>query len=207
MPQLDIDLLRSQNVYTQAEIDAIIYQNQGSYDSKNVEVIWRDLFHRKAIGTSQNMTFFDGNLTDLTITNVNGNALPAAESFTVYEIWLRTLFVGAVATPNALVQAAINYLNTSVLELTIQNKAPIAQIPCSRFVPAMAVYADNAALTNAKTGEFYSDSSFELKVPKVIGEKVSFAAKITGGVAPAAILNTAAVQFEVGLTGLTVRGR
>lgn len=192
---------------TDREFAAWQYQLQGSYDDKPVMILSRDLYHRRLVGTASTLTFFDGNLSDPTVTNVASNQLPATESFTILDVGLKMLCIGAVATPNALIQACLNFLSVGQLTVTVANKAPVVEIPTSRFVPTIALAADNAALTASDIGEYFVEGIYKLAIPQVIGEKVSFSAKFVAGVAPAAILNAAGVQMALNLGGITVRGR
>lgn len=193
--------------YTDRELSYIEYQKQGSYDDKPIDVVSRVLFHRKAIGTLQTLSFFDGAKTDPTVTNVAANQLPATESFVVEKVSLRGLFIGAKTTPNALLTALYDFLSQGLLTVKVDNKADFIELPTGMFVPANALAADNAALTNMGNSFSVTDYEYEMTVPKVIGEKVGFSGKFVGGAAPAAILNTASVQLMLCLHGTTIRGK
>lgn len=194
--------------YTGNEIAAIEYQEDGSFDSKPVEVVGRKLYHVKTITNSQTQTFFDSSTSDLTVSNVQGGQLGAAESHTVHELIFKILFGPTVTGPNALVMAAVDWMSKSVLTFGVKGKTPWVDEHLSAFIPSFMLAADNAALTNVKFGEAVFDATFRLPIPKVIGEKVNITARIDSSAAPASSLYTTnATKIALFAGGITVRGR
>ena len=194
--------------YTDVELAAINYQQDGSFDNKPVEVVTRKLYHIKNIAKATTMTFFDAASNDLTVSNVQASQLPAGESHTAHELILKVLFGTTVTTPNVLVQAMVDWMSKSVLSFGVRGKTPWVEEHLSAFIPSFVLAADNAALTNVKFGEQISDATFRFAVPKVIGEKVNIVAKIDSSAAPASIIHTTNLT-KIGLYvgGITVRAR
>lgn len=205
----------SQNaLFTPEELKGLSYQLQGSYDNKPVEVLSKDLYHRQTLTAVNSITFFQAQTNDVTITNVSGGQLPAGESFTVHELLVR--FNPAPTTqPNDLVaqlELFREVLAKSLITVGVKNKPAWVEIPGSRFLAGLSGFqnlveaAANtpiAAIGAAST----VDCRYNLSIPKVIGEKVNFQAKIEfsavlGGVLTA---NTTELMFILG--GIDVRAR
>lgn len=205
----------SQNaLFTPEELKALSYQLQGSYDNKPVEVLSKDLFHRQTLTAVQTLTFFQAQNNDVTVTNVNNGQLPAGESFTVHELLLR--FNPAETTqPNDLIaqlEAFRTALFDSYITVGVQNKTPWVQIPGSRFLAGFSGFqnlVEAAANTpvaivgNATTIDF----RYNLSIPKVIGEKVNFQAKIDFKTALGGVLTANTTELVCILGGIDVRAR
>ena len=202
------------SMFTPEELKALSYQLQGSYDNKPVEVLSKDLFHRQTLTAVAGITFFQAQNNDPTVTNVNNGQLPAGESFTVHELLLRFNPAPAVQ-PNDLIpqlEAFREALWDSYITVGVQNKTPWVQIPGSRMIAGFSGFQNDveaaantpiAIVGNATTVDF----RYMLSIPKVIGEKVNFAANIQFKTALGGVLTANTTELVMILGGIDVRAR
>lgn len=201
-------------IFTHEEFQALTYQLQGSYDNKPVEILSKDLFHRKTLTAVTSIDFFDGNASDLTVSNVQGGQLPAGESYTVYELLLR--FNPTVAAPPAdllfILEQFRVALFRSYITVGVKNKNPWIEIPGSRLLAGISGFqniVEAAANTNSVAigATTTVDLRYALSIPKVIGEKVNFGARIQFNTALAGAIVTSASELAMVLGGIDVRAR
>jgi len=203
-------------VYTQEELAALTYQLQGSYDNKPIEILSKDLYSIKKISDYSGKTaipFFDETADDLTLGNVKSGQLPANESHTVHEVLIRGMFeVGSGDSLAAAIEAFTELVRSAYINVGVTNKTPWVDIHLVRMFSLVAG-SQNETLAdsfNVSAGfPVVVDAVYRLSVPKVIGEKVSFGAKINFASAlPAAgaLIDTNA-KIAVILGGINVHGR
>ncbi len=203
-------------VYTAEEMAALTYQLQGSYDNKPIEIVSKDLYSIKKISDYVGKTaipFFDETADDLNLGNVKSGQLPANESHTVHEILVRGLFeVGAADSLAAAIEEFTELVRSAYITCGVTNKTPWVDIHLMRLFATVAG-SKNETLTdsfNVSAGlPVVVDACYRLSIPKVIGEKVSFGAKInfaTAIAAAGALIDTNA-KIGVILGGINVHGR
>jgi hypothetical protein len=219
------------NLITEGAAQAIALQDGGSfsnerdvqlhyvYDTRLVPAVAAPsdfIYFSQPIGSA-----YGGGVKGLTETNLyDPGKLPNGQRFTIKRILLSLHSLIAAATVDATlaIQAYINLIQASTVEIKIPPREFDLQVPGRCFVPAVAVYGHSAANGSLRAGDTIASGYVSLgDTPIVIDNLVTFQVihHINSAVAAnavilnanSAVLNTLGASIGIALEGVLTRGK
>lgn len=215
---------------TRGAKEAIDLGKGGSY-SLSRDVLKYHLYDSLIIGTTavdrtffsvqQGQTYGTGQKTINETNMLDSSKLPNGQTFLINKLSIALIsnFAAASTDPELITQAWVNYLQHSVLEISIAGRDPDFQIPGSELLPRLTVNGQTGAANIAvRQGDMINSGIASLGVtPIFIGELITFSVRMRTGSpvanvqtildANATLLNGDEAEMRCTLEGVLTRAK